>query len=85
MGRPVGNGLIELVDSKSNESGFFCMQLVGYLNQEREMGTPEYADLWDIRFSQAKSGQCAYRDKCSIYARTFAKHKKKPIQLTLNF
>lgn len=83
--KPTGNGLIELVDSKSNESGFFCMQLVGYLNQERDMGTPEYADLWDIRFSQAKSGQCAYRDKCTIYARTKAAHPAKPIQLMLNF
>lgn len=82
MGRPVGNGLVELVDSKSKESGFFCMQLVGYLNEEeRDTG----ADLWEIRFFQAKAGGCAYRDKCPIYARTLAKREKKPVQLTLNF
>ena len=85
MGRPVGNGLIELVDEKSSERGFFCMQLVGYLNEEREIGTPGYADLWDVRFSQAKAGQCAYRDKCPIHARTVAKREKKPLQLTINF
>ena len=85
MGRPQSNGLIELVDSKSQESGFFCMQLLAYLVEEEKMGTPEYADLWDVRFSQAKAGDCAYRDKCPIYARTLAKHEKKPIQLILNF
>ena len=85
MGRPVGNGLVELVDSKSKESGFFCMQLVSYINEEEKMGNPEYVDVWEIRFSQAKAGQCAYRDKCPIYARTLAKREKKPVQLTLNF
>ena len=82
MGRPQSNGLIELVDSKSKESGFFCMQLVGYLKEE-ERKTGE--DLWEKRFSQAKAGNCAYKDKCPIFAKTVAKHGKKPVQLSLNF
>ena len=82
MGRPVGNGLVELVDSKSKESGFFCMQLVGYLKEE-ERKTGE--DLWEKRFSQANAGNCAYRDLCPIYARTLAKHRKEPVQLSLDF
>ncbi len=85
MGRPKGNGLIELVDEKSKDRGFFCMQLVGYLIEERDIGTPEYGELWDIRFEQAKNHQCAYKDKCPVYAKTIAKKSHTPIQLQLNF
>lgn len=85
MGRPTGNGLVELVDGKSQDRGFFCMQLVAYLNEERKMGTPEYSELWDIRFAQAKNHQCAYRGKCPVYARTMAKRAHTPMQLQLNF
>lgn len=85
MGRPQTNGLIELVDSKSEERGFFCMRLVSYLNEERQMGTPGYADLWGIRFSQAKNHNCAYKDKCPIFAKTVAKQQHAPVQLQLNF
>lgn len=85
MGRPQSNGLIELVDSKSENSGFFCIQLVSYLNEERKMGTPEYADLWEIRFSQAKNHNCAYKDKCPIFAKTKTKKSHVPIQLQLDF
>lgn len=85
MGRPQSNGLIELVDSKSQDSGFFCMQLVSYLNEEVKMGTPEYADPWEVRFTQAKQHRCAYMNKCPIFARTKAKQHKIPVQLSLNF
>ena len=85
MGRPQSNGLIELVDSKSQDSGFFCMQLVSYLNEEVKMGTPKYADLWEVRFTQAKLHRCAYMNKCPIFARTKAKQSKTPVQLSLNF
>lgn len=86
MGRPQTNGLIELIDAKSHDSGFFCMQLVSYLNQECQMGTYEYADLWDLRFSQAKNHQCAYRNKCPIFAKTIAKQPPPPpLQLQLKF
>ena len=83
MGRPQSNGLIELVDSKSQDSGFFCMQLVSYLNEEVKMGTPKYADLWEVRFTQAKLHRCAYMNKCPIFAK--AKQSKTPVQLSLNF
>ena len=85
MGRPQSNGLIELVDSKSENSGFFCIQLVRYLNEERKMGTAEYADLWEVRFSQAKNHNCAYKDKCPIFAKTKAKKSHVPLQLYLDF
>lgn len=78
--RPQGTGIIELHDTKQNERGFFCMKLVGYLNEEAEMGTAAYEVLWEDRFRQAKAGECAYRGKCPIYARSTA---GKPKQLTL--
>jgi len=86
MGRPVGNGLIELVDEKSSDHGFFCMKLVGYIGEEsKEQLTLDYQDLWELRFSEAKAGRCAYRDACPIHARAVAKRGKQPVQLTLNF
>lgn len=85
MGRPQTNGLIELVDSKSENRGFFCIQLVAYLNEERQIGTPGYADLWEIRFLQAKNHNCAYKDKCPIFAKTVAKQPHTPVQLQFDF
>lgn len=86
MSRPVGNGLIELIDEKSSDHGFFCMKLVGYIGEEsKEQLTMDYQDLWKLRFSEAKAGRCAYRDTCSVYAETVAKRGKKPIQLTFDF
>lgn len=87
--RPQGTGIVELHDTKKTERGFFCMKLVDYLSEEAEMGTEAYAQLWEERFSQAKTGLCAYRDRCPIYARTIENMKKDPrkraIQYTLNF
>ena len=82
MGRPQTNGLIELVDARSEDRGFFCMQLVGYLKEEeRKTGD----DLWEKRFSQAKSHDCAYKDKCPIFAKTVAKQQHVPVQLQIDF
>lgn len=79
--KPQNNGLVELHDSTPRkEGGFFCMKLVDYLNEEAEMGTAAYEVLWEDRFRQAKAGECAYREKCPIYARSTA---GKPKQLTL--
>lgn len=78
--RPQGNDIVELHDAKQKERGFFCMKLVDYLNEEAEMGTSAYEVLWEDRFRQAKAGECAYREKCPIYARSTA---GKPKQLTL--
>ena len=81
MGRPQGNGLVELIDDKPNgKDGFFCMDLVRHLTDEiNERGDVSW-EFWHKRFMQAKSGQCAYRDKCRRYARTLAKGG---VQLTL--
>lgn len=34
--RPKSNGLIELVDQKSQDRGFFCMKLAAFINQEKK-------------------------------------------------
>lgn len=84
--RPVGNGLIELVDEKSTDKGFFCMKLVGFIMTEsKEQLTLDRQDLWALRFSEAKAGRCAYRNECSIYARTKSNHHPQPIQLSFSF
>lgn len=84
--RPKGNGLIELVDEKSDEHGFFCMKLAGYIMEEKkEQLTLDPQELWQLRFSEAKAGQCSYRDRCPIHARTMAKRSHIPVQLSLNF
>lgn len=70
MSRPQGTGIVELHDARQEERGFFCMKLADYLNEEAEMGTEAYATLWEERFNQAKTGECAYRDKCPIYKKT---------------
>lgn len=55
MGRFVGNGLIELVDEKSSDRGFFCMKLVGDIGEEsKEQLTLDYQDLWELCFSEAR-------------------------------
>lgn len=78
--RPNSNGLVELHDTKQIDSGFFCMKLVDFLNEEAEMGTDAYAELWEQRFDQARAGGCAYRERCPIYEKTIKKH---PVQLSL--
>ena len=42
MARPKSNGIVALYDDKESDRGFFCMKLVGYLNEEAEMGTEFY-------------------------------------------
>lgn len=86
MGRPTGNGLIELVDEKSSDRGFFCMKLVGFiLREQKEQLTLDPQDLYTLRFSEAKDGLCAYRDECPVYARTKKNYRPRPKQLRLNF
>lgn len=85
MGRPQGNGLIELVDEKSHDKGFFCMQLVSYIRRENAQTRTDMQDLWSQRFTEAKMGQCAYREHCPIHARTMAKRGNRPVQMTLDF
>ena len=82
MSRP-GSGLVELHDDKESNGGFFCVQLVTYLNEEAEPGSERYAELWPERFNQAKAGGCAYRDKCPIYAKTIQSHPPRPFQPSL--
>ena len=56
MARPNSNGIVALHDDKESNGGFFCIKLVGYLNEEAEMGTEFYEVLWHERFAQAKAG-----------------------------
>lgn len=81
--RPKGNGLITLHDEKQEERGFFCMKLMSFLNEEADLGTEDYRQLWEERFSAAKNGNCFYKDRCPIHARSVKKALQKGIQLSL--
>lgn len=82
MGRPKGNGIVELVDDKPDKGGgFFCMDLVLHLSDEIDRCGDSSWEFWHRRFEQAKAGQCAYRDICKRYARTMERKKKHPVQL----
>lgn len=59
--KPKGNGLVELIDDKTKDKGFFCMRLVAFLNEEVKPGTEEYGVLWEQRLTGAKQGDCAYK------------------------
>ena len=83
--RPKGNGLIELVDDKSQDKGFFCMKLVGFLNKERNEQGIIPPELWEMRFNEAKSGSCFYRTIFPVYERARKAHPAQPRQLTFNF
>ena len=83
--RPKGNGLIELVDDKLQDKGFFCMKLVGFLNKERNEQGIIPPELWEMRFNEAKSGSCFYQTICPVYERTRQAHPAQPRQLTFNF
>lgn len=80
MSRPQSNGLVELHDAKIDSKVFFCMDLVGFMFDD-EM--TKVWEVWHEKFTQAKSGNCPYRNKCPRYARTTAKRNKQPLQLTL--
>ena len=80
MGRPKGNGLVEITgENRQQDSGWFCMDLVRFLSDEENTT----GDYWHQRFLEAKSGNCAYKDKCPRYARTIEKHGKRPVLLNL--
>lgn len=55
--KPKGNGLIELVDDKSQDNGFFCMKLVGFLSKERNDQGIIPNELWEMRFNENKHGR----------------------------
>lgn len=80
MGRPQNNGLVEFVDEKIDGKSFFCMDLVGFMFNDE---TTKVWETWHDKFTQAKSGNCPYRDKCTRYTRTMEQHKGEPRQLTL--
>lgn len=56
MGRPKGNGLVELIDDNADRGrGFFCMDLVSLMwNDEAVKGWEE----WHACFEQARCGEC---------------------------
>ena len=80
MGKPQNNGLVELVDEKVDGKGFFCMDLVGFMSDDE---TTKDWEAWHDKFTQAKSGNCPYRDRCQRYRRTMEKQMKKGVQLKL--
>ena len=82
MSRPQGNGLVELHDAKLDRNEFFCMDLVGFLSNDETRKIGNWDD-WHERWTQAKNGNCPYRDTCPQYERTMAKRIKKGMQFEL--
>ena len=83
MSRLQSNGLVELHDAKLDSKTFMCFDLINFLHNDEETKGFENRDAWHEKFTQAKSGNCPYRDKCQRYARTMERHKGEPRQLTL--
>lgn len=71
MMKPQSNGLVELHDAKRKERGFNCMQLIRFLTED---GVNDW-DEWHSAHLEA-AGQCRYKSKCHIYARTIEKQKR---------
>jgi hypothetical protein len=73
MARPNNNGIVALHDDPK-ERECVCFELMGFIYKEAEgMGvlyTETHENLWHERFAQAKAGECAYRDRCPIYAKS---------------
>lgn len=81
MSRPQNNGLVEFIDDKPAMDGSWnCMDLIGFMFDDE---TTKVWEVWHEKFTQAKAGNCPYRNKCGRYARTMAKRSNEPIQLTL--
>ena len=85
MSVPIGTGLVEITGEKSSDKGFFCIKLAAFITKEMKESGDTSFDFWHQRFKEAESGACAYKDRCPNYAKTIAKHGRKPIQLSLNF
>ena len=83
MGRPQSNGLVELHDGKLDSKAFMCFDLLDFLRNDETVKGLENWDAWHEKFTQAKNGNCPYRDKCARYAKTIAKRGKQPYQLTM--
>ena len=81
MSRPQNNGLVEFIDDKPVMDGSWnCMDLIGFMFDDE---TTKDWEVYHEKFTQAKAGNCPYRNKCRRYARTMAKRNNEPIQLTL--
>lgn len=85
MSTPVGTGLIEITGEKTNDKGFFCIKLAGFITKEMKSSGDTSFDFWHQRFEEAKAGLCAYKRCCPNYASTIARHGHKPVQLMLDF
>lgn len=80
MSRPQSNGLVELHDAKLDSKAFMCFDLIDFLHNDE---TAKVWEIWNEKFTQAKAGNCPYRERCKRYARTIAKRDKKTYQLEL--
>lgn len=81
MSRPKNNGLVELVDEEQGLDNrvWNCMDFWLFSGHEEDKS-------WEAshaRFLAAKNGNCPYTAICPRYARTIAKRKKQPVQLSL--
>ena len=58
--------LFERIDAKVKERGFTCMRLILFLT---DSGKTEWEE-WHTAHIEAATGNCQFREICSIYART---------------
>ena len=76
MGKPVNNGLVELIDERKSDSrAWMCMDLLKFLSDEEDKS-------WEHIHStllQAKAGNCKYSDQCPRYKRTIENQNKNQI------
>lgn len=74
MGRPQGNGIVEIMDEKPElDNSWNCMDFHLFSIREKDKS-------WDAshaRYLAAKSGNCPYKSICPRYARTMAKRSLK--------
>ena len=76
--KPVGNGLVTMVDDKQQERGFSCMKLVKFLGNDKKYDKWEQ---WHAAHEAASNGNGPFRHLCEIYKKTVKQHAA--VQLNL--
>lgn len=81
MSRPMGNGIVEMVDDRQKQDrlSWNCMDFHRFEFSAEDKSWEAY----HARFTQAREGNCPYRDKCPRYGQTIVRRGKIPVQLSL--
>ena len=76
--KPIGNGVVTMVDDKQQERGFSCMKLIKFLWNDKKY---EEWEAWSGAHIAAANGNCPFRHLCEIYKKTVKQHTA--VQLNL--